>query len=84
MHGHLHANEVMWTYDTGMGSTWHADYDVGPDPRYLCVCVEQTDFTPLHFDEVEARIQKRWQEQDMLLMLTMGGAMEVDRTDDVY
>lgn len=33
-----------------------------PDPRYLCVCVEQTDFTPLHFDEVEARIQERWKQ----------------------
>lgn len=33
-----------------------------PDPRYLCVCVEQTDFTPLHFDEVEQRIQKQWEE----------------------
>jgi hypothetical protein len=33
-----------------------------PDPRYLCVCVEQTDFTPLHFDEVEERIQQRWKD----------------------
>jgi hypothetical protein len=33
-----------------------------PDPQYLCVCVEQTDFTPLHFDEVEERIQQRWKD----------------------
>lgn len=55
VHGHLHANQIMgW---------WHHSFteDVEvPDPRYLCVCVEQTDFTPLHFDEVEARIQQRW------------------------
>ena len=51
VHGHLHANEVGWV-DPISG--------VGYDPRYLCVCVEQTDFTPLHFDEVEERIQQRW------------------------
>jgi calcineurin-like phosphoesterase family protein len=54
VHGHLHANEVM---------SWQViDEDIvyKPDPRYLCVCVEQTDFTPLHFDEVEERIQRRW------------------------
>lgn len=51
VHGHLHANQVGWNHPTD---------GVGYDPRYLCVCVEQTDFTPLHFDEVEARIQQRW------------------------
>ena len=23
-----------------------------PDPRYLCVCVEQINFTPISFDDV--------------------------------
>ncbi len=52
VHGHLHANQVM---------SWQViDEDIvyKPDPRYLCVCVEQTDYTPLHFDEVEERIQR--------------------------
>lgn len=52
VHGHLHANQVTWNHPTD---------SVGYDPRYLCVCVEQTDFTPLHFDEVEERIQQRWE-----------------------
>ena len=26
------------------------------DPRYFCVCVELTDFRPIAFDEVKARI----------------------------
>lgn len=55
VHGHLHANQVM---------SWQViDEDIvyKPDPRYLCVCVEQTDYTPLHFDEVEQRIQQRWE-----------------------
>jgi calcineurin-like phosphoesterase family protein len=58
VHGHLHANEVM---------SWQViDEDIvyKPDPRYLCVCVEQTDFTPLHFDEVEQRIQQRWKDAE--------------------
>ena len=54
VHGHLHANEIMID-ETLMSSSY-----IKPDPRYLCVCVEQTDFTPLHFDEVEERIQQRW------------------------
>jgi calcineurin-like phosphoesterase family protein len=62
VHGHLHANEIMQEYDTGMGSTWHADYDTRPDPRYLCVSVEHTNYEPLHFDEVQARIDKRWED----------------------
>lgn len=54
VHGHLHANQTM---------RLSLRYGVmEPDPRYLCVCVEQTDFTPLHFDEVEQRIKQRWEE----------------------
>lgn len=62
VHGHLHANQIMQNvtkYTASNGVPFTMDE---PDPRYLCVCVEQTNFTPLHFDEVEARIQKRWQD----------------------
>ena len=51
VHGHLHANEVMTGY-----------YRDEIDPRYLCVSVEHTNYEPLHFDEVQARIDKRWEE----------------------
>lgn len=61
VHGHLHANEVMQDYDTGMGSTFSPDIGTRVDPRYLCVCVEHTNFTPLSFEEVEARIAARWE-----------------------
>ncbi len=57
VHGHLHANQIMREMDGGMGATYSE-----PDPRYLCVCVEQTNFTPLHFDEVEKLIQQRWED----------------------
>ena len=52
VHGHLHANRVTIQKFTGQMT----------DPRYLCVCVEQTNFTPLHFDEVEQRIQEQWED----------------------
>jgi hypothetical protein len=32
-----------------------------PDPRYLCVSVEHTNYEPLSFEEVEARIAARWE-----------------------
>lgn len=59
VHGHLHNKQIMWDRDTGMGSTWHADYEIVPDPRYLCVSVEQTDYRPLSLEEVRQRIKNR-------------------------
>ena len=62
VHGHLHANEVMRTrkvggeFAEGLGITEITEVD----PRYLCVSVEHTNYEPLSFEEVEARIQKRW------------------------
>lgn len=44
IHGHLHANRVM------LGDNI--------DPRYHCVCVEQTDYTPILFEDVIKRIQE--------------------------
>ena len=63
VHGHLHANQVMRTVtvDKDPHAPWRYE-KTEPDPRYICVCVEQTNFTPLSFDEVEARIQQRWNE----------------------
>ena len=42
IHGHLHANRVM--------------KDGVIDVRYHCVCVEQTDFAPVLFEDVIKRI----------------------------
>lgn len=39
IHGHLHSNNVV--------DKWGKI-----DPRYICVCVEQTDFTPMDFEEI--------------------------------
>lgn len=55
VHGHLHANEVTWQKTPGLG-------ELTIDPRYLCVSVEHTNYEPLSFEEVDARIAKRWEE----------------------
>ncbi len=49
IHGHLHANRVMKVDE--YGTSWI-------DPRYHCVCVEQTDFRPILFEDVLKRIRE--------------------------
>lgn len=69
VHGHLHGNQVMRDVrvkkvnrDT-RGEWEYYDFETQVDPRYMSVCVEQTNFTPISFEELEARIQARWAEQ---------------------
>jgi len=50
IHGHTHANRVMWA-DPMDGLAEKID------PRYHCVCVEQTDFAPILFEDVIKRIE---------------------------
>ena len=60
VHGHLHANNVMWkTIKSNKDGVIYSS--VEEDPRYHCVCVEQTDFRPVSFDELDARIEKQWE-----------------------
>ena len=47
IHGHLHSNRVMMSNG----------YREVVDPRYHCVCVEQTDFRPILFEDVIQRIK---------------------------
>ena len=49
IHGHLHANRVM----IPMPPAYKPDQI---DVRYHCVCVEQTDFAPILFEDVIRRI----------------------------
>jgi len=48
IHGHLHSNRVMT-------EVW-GQYKI--DVRYHCVCVEQTDFAPILFEDVLKRIKE--------------------------
>ena len=51
VHGHTHADEVMWT------PNHPKKFEV--DPRYYCVCMENIDYTPISFDDLKSRIKKR-------------------------
>jgi calcineurin-like phosphoesterase family protein len=50
IHGHTHANRVMLSGFNGKIT------DI-VDVRYHCVCVEQTDFAPILFEDVVKRIE---------------------------
>ena len=56
IHGHLHSNRVVKPrgIDAKTGATLYSDEI---DPRYHCVCVEQTDFAPILFEDVVKRIE---------------------------
>jgi calcineurin-like phosphoesterase family protein len=56
VHGHLHANRVMKARGVH-ADTGEVIYSNYIDPRYHCVCVEQTpDFAPILFEDVKKRI----------------------------
>ena len=63
VHGHLHSNEVTRKIATKVWApVGQHDLIDEIDPRYLCVSVEHTNYEPLSFEEVDARIAKRWEE----------------------
>jgi calcineurin-like phosphoesterase family protein len=55
IHGHLHANRVMKASGVDP-KTGEVLYGNEIDPRYHNVCVEQTDFTPILFENVLKKI----------------------------
>lgn len=57
IHGHLHANRVRRARGVD-ARTGEILYGSDIDTRYHCVCVEQTDFAPILFEDVLTRIQE--------------------------
>ena len=57
IHGHTHANRVMKpiSVDAKTGEIKYSETEY--DPLYHCVCVEQTDFRPILFEDVINRIR---------------------------
>jgi len=55
IHGHTHANRVMKARSVD-ARTGEILYSNEIDTRYHCVCVEQTDFAPILFEDVLKRI----------------------------
>jgi calcineurin-like phosphoesterase family protein len=56
IHGHLHSNRVKKIIGVDV-STGEFKYSTENDVRYHCVCVEQTDFTPILLEDVYKRIE---------------------------
>jgi len=56
IHGHLHYQRVKKArgVDARTGEILYSDEI---DPRYHCVCVEQTDYTPITLEEVFKRVR---------------------------
>ena len=57
IHGHLHTNRVKKILGVDV-RTGEFKYSTENDPRYHCVCVEQTDFRPILFEDVIKRIKE--------------------------
>jgi calcineurin-like phosphoesterase family protein len=58
VHGHLHSNRVMKPtgFNNKTGEIVYSETEV--DYRFHCVCVEQTDFAPILFEDVVKRIEE--------------------------
>lgn len=52
-HGHLHSNRVMRRTEWVDGG----DGRLNIDERYLCLCVEHTDFQPIALEDAKARFK---------------------------
>lgn len=72
VHGHTHANKVRKF--AGVNDDGSYVYSSDPDPRYFCACVEQINYTPISFEDVEASLQKRWEDANHQPKYTVGSA----------
>lgn len=43
----------------------HIHDQPSPEGNYLCICVEQTDYRPVHLEEIVAMISKKQKEQNV-------------------
>jgi calcineurin-like phosphoesterase family protein len=58
IHGHIHERQVMRVEQitVGKGTRYsHLEHVAVPDPRYICVSVEQTNYTPISLEEIKAK-----------------------------
>lgn len=67
VHGHTHKNRVQQPVGSWLGQIMRGDKKLTPhgattqdDPRYICVCVEQTDYRPVSYDEIRKTIHDRF------------------------
>lgn len=60
VHGHLHGNRVLDLPRGKIATSSNKKQFI--DPRYFSVCVEQTNYSPLAFEEVEKLIEDQCKE----------------------
>lgn len=61
VHGHTHGNRVKrFVRNTAEVIDWGPEFVEALDPRYYCVCVEQINYTPISFDDLEQHIIQQW------------------------
>jgi calcineurin-like phosphoesterase family protein len=58
IHGHTHGNRVRKLRGVNV-KTGELLYSDAIDPDYFCVCVEQTDYTPIAFEDVVEKIKEQ-------------------------
>jgi calcineurin-like phosphoesterase family protein len=58
IHGHTHGNRVRKLRGVNV-KTGELLYSDVIDPDYFCVCVEQTDYTPIAFEDVIKKIKEQ-------------------------
>lgn len=58
VHGHLHAHKVETVYERYLGGD-DSEWIQIPDPRYICVSVEQIGFKPVLLDLIRNQIADR-------------------------
>lgn len=62
VHGHLHSNEITRKIVTKpFAPVGQRDVIDQIDPRYMSACVELNNFTPVSFEEMNQKIQERWE-----------------------
>jgi calcineurin-like phosphoesterase family protein len=57
VHGHTHDNLVMMPAKVEVRSG-EIVYSEKPDPRYINVCMEHINYTPISLEEINARIDR--------------------------
>lgn len=60
VHGHTHGNRVVKTVGVYTDGRLIKCPNNTPDPRYYSVCVEQINYTPISFDDLEQHIIQQW------------------------
>lgn len=66
IHGHLHQNRVMREYGHYFDMEGKLQCLKRIDPRYYCISVEHTNYTPIAFEDLKVLIKEQQAQQECL------------------